>query len=102
MDTENKKREHFFCVVYFVHAWEERPDKQGNIRKVIASAKTAFYNKVDKPYKLAEALGNKWYWIKGYRSRLEYENNKTNYLFIFDKDHPVQEFTFQPFTKNIL
>lgn len=100
MEHENKKKEHFFCVVYFVHAWEERTDKHGNIRKVIASAKTAFYNKVDKPYKLAENLGNKWYWIKGYKSKQEYENNKTNYLFIFDKDNPVTQFNFKNFFKN--
>lgn len=99
METENKKKEHFFCVVYFVHAWEERTDKNGNIKKVISSAKTAFYNKVNKPYKLAEYLGNKWYWIKGYRSRQEYESNKNSYLFIFDKDNPVTQFNFKSFFK---
>lgn len=74
----------FFCVVYFKD-----------------TKKTCFYHKVWKPRNLANALNN-WLWIKCYVHKDNYfESPKmNNYFRIFDKNHPVEDFTFQQFNKN--
>lgn len=100
MMEEGKKKSGFFCVVYFVLEQEERSDKYGNKRNVITKAKTAYYHKVYKPKKLADYLKNRWYWIKGYNTKQDYLDNKNNWIFIFDKDNPVQDFSYKTFSKN--
>lgn len=83
--TESKG---FFCVVYLS---EEK--------------KTTWYNKVWMPSKLADYLNKedkKWLWIKIFIDKQDYfsDTKANNYHAIFDKDNPVQQFTFQPFSKN--
>lgn len=80
---KTRESEGFFCVVYFTD-----------------TKKTAWYNKTWQPSKLAKSLNN-WLWIKIYINKQDYFSNTkgTNYHAIFDKDNPIQEFTFKPFSK---
>lgn len=85
---KKKESEGFFCVFYLK---EEK--------------KTMWYSKVWKPSTVAEYLDKQnkpWLWIKSYIHKNDYYSNPkgNNYYAIFDKDHPVRDFTFQPFTKN--
>ena len=73
----------FFCVVYFSD-----------------TKKTGWYNKSWNPADLARKLNN-WLWIKIYIDKQDYHSNPkaNNYYKIFDKDNPIEEFTFKPFIK---
>jgi hypothetical protein len=84
--TESKG---FFCVVYLS---EEK--------------KTTWYNRVWMPSKLVEYLNKEnksWLWIKIYINKNDYFSNTkaSNYHAIFDKDHPVHNFTFRQFANKI-
>ncbi len=78
--TESKG---FFCVVYFYD-----------------TKRTCFYHKVWKPKNLASHLEN-WLWIKCFIHKEDYFGNTkaNNYYKIFDKNNPVENFTFQPFSR---
>lgn len=83
--TESKG---FFCVAYLTN-----------------EKKTIWYNKVWKPSKMADYLDKEnkpWLWIKIFLHKNDYFSNPkaNNYHSIFDKEHPVQDFTFQQFAKN--
>lgn len=73
----------FFCVVYF---WDTK--------------KTCYYHKVWKPLNLSTTISN-WLWIKCYISKEDYFSapKANNYYRIFDKDNPVESFTFKKFSK---
>jgi len=77
--TESKG---FFCVVYFSD-----------------TKKTCFYHKVWKPKNLASQLQN-WLWIKCFIKKEDYfSDTKANrYYRIFDKNNPVENFTYQIFS----
>lgn len=83
---KTKESEGFFCVVYFSD-----------------TKKTVWYRKTWQPSKLAKTLNN-WLWIKVYINKDDYFLNPkaNNYLAIFDKNNPIQEFTFKPYMKKNL
>lgn len=81
------KSQGFFCVVY-----------------LSSEKKTTWYNKVWRPSKLADYLNKEnksWLWIKVFINKQDYfsDTKTTNYHAIFDKNHSVNDFTFQPFSK---
>lgn len=75
---KKKESKGFFCVVYFSD-----------------TKKTCYYHKVWKPKSLASKIDN-WLWMKCYIDKQDYyQNTKAeNYYKIFDKNHPIEEFTF--------
>ena len=74
----------FFCVVYFFD-----------------TKKTCYYRKVWRPKTLAATLEN-WLWLKCYIDKQDYYMNTKaeSYYKKFDKNNPVEDFTFQAFSKN--
>lgn len=76
---KQEKVKGFFCVVYF------------------ESKKTGFYHSQWNPARLAKGLRNPYIWLKVFMTKDEYLADKNNYKAIFDKDNPIQEFTFAPY-----